>query len=334
MNKRIIAALVAIVILAAGCGAADNADSQTAQQIEDLQARIEQLNDADDTSEAVAEPDIEPATTEAPTTTSTTTTTTTTTPPSVSVLDGSLGPDEFMGVVVDIAGPTDDISAQIRRVDPEFVDLVTPADATITGASTFIRNIPGRGFIQEATLIFTTSVDPLQVVDDLESQLLATFPAAPVERSQNDRGNGTLTYSAEVGDYSFNAFEDLGSTSVWINKLATGSISVEEIALFDGVTTALTPPPGATLDTAQVSTTIGGPRLFVSWHFPGLTADEGQSLVDTYTAQNGLAINVDGESYIGSQTLADIELTPVHTSQVAIDRGHEDGMFLNVSFIY
>ena len=36
MNKRIIAALVAIVILAAGCGAADNADSQTAQQIEDL----------------------------------------------------------------------------------------------------------------------------------------------------------------------------------------------------------------------------------------------------------------------------------------------------------
>ena len=329
MKTRIIAVLAAIVIVAAACSETEAANAETAQQIEELQQRLDTLTDN------AVEPAAEQATTEAPTTTDapqTTTTTTTTEPPPPVVFESTSTPDESLGVLLDIQGPTDDLTGQMQRLDADFVDLTTPPNAAITAATTFIRNIPGSGFIQESTLVYTTSNDPLQTVEGLEAELLATFPAAPVQRTESDAGGGQTAYRSTVGDYFFTVLPDGATTSVTLNRTETGSISVDEIAVFDGITTALTPPPGAALDYAQVTNFVSNPKVLVRWYFPGVTADQAASLIDTHVAQNGLAINIGGESYIGSQTLTEITLDAYSTDAVGIDRGHEPGVFLDVDF--
>ena len=330
MYFRLIGVLIAVALAASACGGGDAATTERveelqdriaelngdtdpdaeltdAERIEELQARTEELNgDSDAASPSNDEPE-----TSSPSTQS-------------SGVNGELGPDDFVQVAIDTVGPTDDLTGTIRNLDATFIELTTPPDANISGTTSTIRNVPLTGLTRTTILVYQTSADLETTVYSLGEDLTAAFQPAPIERNDvPDAGTGSAVQLV-VEDYQVNVISDEdGQVGVLITRTVTNDVGPDEVSLFDGVTGTLTPPPGAVLDIAEVSTFIGPPQLNVRWFYPGLTRDQQSELVDPVLEQLPLG-----------QVSGEIDVSAYSTDAKPIDRGHEDGMFLDIFYNY
>lgn len=284
---RIITALLAIVLIAAGCS---DSDSVTDSQIQQLQDRADEL--AENASAQANQP---------------------------TQTQEALGPDAFVQLARDMQGPSDNLTEQIRQIDPDFLDIPTPTDAEIRIASSSIDYHPVTGeFITTTTFAYSTTDDIATLVESVTASLVQAFPSETFQTMNLDRLNAIRITG---GEYEANAVTDGAFTTMSITRVSATGASDEHIALYDGVTAAITPPEGAILDGVSVSMFLGPPVIKVRWYFPGLTEQQEPNLIAPLIEQ----FPVDGVA-------TEIDLGFLSTDTERANRGHEDGLFLDIIY--
>lgn len=258
VSTRISAIALAVAIVASACGGTSSeVDAQAQAQIDELQARLDELTEQDAPVPTTTSTPA-PTTTEADVVVEATTSTTVveavepaeTEPSAVAVpaesidgfavpdgpiFDASIGPAQLDALIEDISGPTTNLSGQIARVGP-FPAVSTLPNSIIEDFSYRLTPDFSSEFPVHLTAIevkFTTSALPVDVITAYQAELAALDGSSISSGIQNN--DGTDLHWARVGEYEITAQESRAVTLASIRRTHNEEHSPETLSVFDGI---------------------------------------------------------------------------------------------------
>ena len=127
ISTRFAALILTIGLIASACG--QNTESELTTFLNEIEASLEDTehnSDSDDTTAAEAAEALEETLGRSF---------------AEDILLPDMTPDEMIALLNTMAGPTDDLTSEIRRIDPEFPNVTTLPDTELIGFSTLIAHV-------------------------------------------------------------------------------------------------------------------------------------------------------------------------------------------------